>query len=796
MSVHENYTPRLPGSRNFSMQLHVLSIVTLLAFAILPFSFLFFSPPGTVLSQGGTDIYHEFLFSRQFGFNELRHGNLPLWNPHLFSGFPFFAGFQSALLYPLNSIFLFLPIETAINTSIVLHVFITGLFMYLWGSFRGLEPIAALLAALLLMLSGAYFPHIYAGHLSNLCTMSWAPLILLAVDGFYEKHSLAWVLLGMFAIVMQILAGHPQYVFYTGITVVLYAVMLSFVTARRGQLLLGVMGMYAGGACLGAIQLAPGIAAAAETIRGSGVPYAFVASYSFPPQNLITLLVPHFFGDMHAMPYWGRFHLWEMQLFISITGLAFCFPGALAMEKHGRRIFLAMICLLLLLAFGGSTPLLQFLYDFVPGFNKFRGSSKFIFFLSLFLILLSATGFDAVLKKKKVHRATWLVFLCGAILFAGGALFIRSSVFASESSFPIWEKLLTASAATKGNFYLRTFGISPQFLKSSALWAAWSLLNAAAALLVLSFIAFSVRMHEKIVFLFPLFAIVEILIFSNSYRAGFDVHLLQQPELAELASHLDREARVLNTRHHNLVVRYNMNGIWGYDPGVPRRYAEFMAFSQGRSPDAVSQYMDFPRNSPLYAMLRCRQVIPPAGESIQLADSKEELPRAFLVYDYEVQPGRDDLLAAMASADFDWRRKVLLETVPDPQPERTQISGRVKIREISTDELAIEVMVATPAILVITDSYSKDWRVKAAPESAQQHYTVLPANYILRAIPLQAGHHVFTMEYLPTSFVMGRWLSFFSIFAYVVLVFWCWYKKRRGKSLSFFFVPRPRTRNG
>lgn len=757
--------------------MHAFSILALLVTAILSFSFLFSSPQGTVLSQAGTDIYQEFLFSRQFGFNELRHGNLPLWNPHLFSGFPFFAGFQPALLYPLNGIFLFLPVEVAINGSIVVHVFLTGLFMYLWIAFRGLTPPAALLAGLLLMFCGAYFPHVYAGHLSNLCTMSWAPLILLAVDAFFERRSLSWVLLGMFAIVMQILAGHPQYVFYTGITVVLYAFLLSLRATRRGQLLLGVAGMYAGGACLGAIQLAPGIAAAAESLRGSGVSYAFVSRFSFPPENLLTLLAPHFFGDMAAMPYWGRFYLWETQLFISITGLAFCLPGAISMEKYSRRISLAMLGLLLLLAFGGYTPLLQLLYDFVPGFNRFRGSSKFIFFVSLFLILLAASGFDAILKKKKLPQATWLAFLVGAILFAAGAVFIRSSVLSPESSFSFWKQILTVDAFTKESYFLSSSNLSPEFVKNSGLWAAQGLLQTAAAMLILSTIAFGVRLHEKAVFLFLLFAVVEILFFTNSYRASFALHSLQQPELAELSGQVDREARVLNTPHHNLVVRYNLNDLWGYDPGVPRRYAEFMAFSQGHSPDDAKQYLAFPEVFPLYTMLRCRHHITPAGKDIKLAKGNEEMPRAFLLTDYEVHPRRDDLFAVMASPSFDWRRRVLLETPPEPLPEPAQIPGEVTIREISTDELAIEAQVTSPAILVITDGYSKGWRAKAAPESTQQHYEVLPANYILRAIPLQAGRHVFTLEYLPTSFVLGKWLSLFSLLVYGVLLFRWWYPR-------------------
>jgi uncharacterized membrane protein YfhO len=35
----------------------------------------------------------------------------------------------------------------------------------------------------------------------------------------------------------------------------------------------------------------------------------------------------------------------------------------------------------------------------------------------------------------------------------------------------------------------------------------------------------------------------------------------------------------------------------------------------------------------------------------------------------------------------------------------------------------------------------------------------MPANYCLRAVPLQAGHHKILMEYAPRGFRIGLWIS-------------------------------------
>ena len=73
------------------------------------------------------------------------------------------------------------------------------------------------------MFCGPYFLHIYAGHLPHNAVIVWIPLILLAIDGIVEdSRRLRWALLGCAALSMQILAGHPQYVYYTGIAATLY----------------------------------------------------------------------------------------------------------------------------------------------------------------------------------------------------------------------------------------------------------------------------------------------------------------------------------------------------------------------------------------------------------------------------------------------------------------------------------------------------------------------------------------------------------------------------------------------
>ena len=116
--------------------LFILTIFTLAMFADV----VFFSD-NLILSNNASDIVKQFFYWRDFGFSQLKHGNLALWNPHIFSGAPFLGGFQSALLYPPNVLYLILPVSKAINISIALHVLLIGFFMYLWTSLSKFTPL-------------------------------------------------------------------------------------------------------------------------------------------------------------------------------------------------------------------------------------------------------------------------------------------------------------------------------------------------------------------------------------------------------------------------------------------------------------------------------------------------------------------------------------------------------------------------------------------------------------------------------------------------------------------------------
>ena len=144
------------------------ALILLLALTLAMFSDVLFTSD-RVLSSQSTDLASQFVAWREFSVAELKAGHLPLWNPHIFSGAPFLGGFQAALLYPPNIVYLIFPLAMAINWGIALHVYLFGVLMYFWARERRLSPLSAFVTGAIAMFSGTYFPHIFAGHLPNLC---------------------------------------------------------------------------------------------------------------------------------------------------------------------------------------------------------------------------------------------------------------------------------------------------------------------------------------------------------------------------------------------------------------------------------------------------------------------------------------------------------------------------------------------------------------------------------------------------------------------------------------------------
>ena len=493
------------------------------------------------------------------------------------------GGFQAALLYPPNWIYLILPLAKAINCEIALHVFLLGLFTALWVDRSQLRTLAALFAGSVAMFSGAFFLQVMAGHLAELDSMAWVPLILLALDGLLEEPGAKWVLVAMLAVAMQLMAGHPQVVFSTVVTCGLYGGLRLIRSPRPLRTVLAAVAAAAGAALIDATQIWTGLQAAGEGARQGGLSFAFAGSFSFPPGNFITLLVPFFFGNVTSYPYWGRWWLWEVCLFVGLTGLTMAAIGT-STKLPNNRIRIAMVFVLLWIAIGRYSPLFWVLYHYVPGFSYFRVPAMFGFEATLFLAMLAGLGADRVLGSPRGAKGTAMALLIGAIgLAALGAGLLRGVSG--------WSAMLRAIGASGQSFAPPQYYSDVGFIEAARRFAASRCLIAATVLLILAALFLLRASRPAAAYALVIFGLAEGFAFARTSVSTFP---LASRVPAAVRQYLDAHPGDYRTLGlENSAIAIGANDIWGYDPVVPGRYGQLVRYSQDGKPDESGTDLNF-----------------------------------------------------------------------------------------------------------------------------------------------------------------------------------------------------------
>ena len=731
------------------------------------FADVLFTGKALVLSSMGTDIANMYIYWRPFAADQLRHGRVPLWNPYVFCGQPFLGWALGGVLYPPNWLDLVLALPRSINFGIALHVFLAGLFTYIWALRRGLHPLAGIVSAALFMFSGAYFLHVYAGHLMLLYGLAWTPLILTSVDEWIRAQEPGWMLVGVFAIAMQLFVGDLQGWFYTALVAGLLTIFQANKIRRPLKVLLGLLAMYAGAAALGSVQLLTSLQAGSESVRGGGVSYEFASMVSFAPENLLTLLAPGFFGNMTTVPYWGRWYLWEMCLFIGIGGLSLAVYGAVYGRRDFRRVLVPMTIILVILAFGSNTPLFPILYRWMPGFDHLRGNAKFIVHASLLMAMLAGAGLDHLLQVPRTHKGYALALWITGIIVGTTALEIHSAAQAPASN-NWWAHAMQSVYATQESYPPPATYTDAASIQKAGTFAAHGLFVAAGEFLAVGALFFFAGASRKAIYALALLTIAEIFVFARATRATFE---MPDTESHNLKAFMDRhpgDYRIFYQRTPNMAMWLGREDVWGYAPSTLKRFTEFMAFTQGQSPEGVSLYVEMTQFHPLQALLRWRYAFIATRDGDRILTAKSFMSHLQLLQEYRVIAGRDAIFQAMTSPTFDPQQQVILETEPNSAPTPFPEIGTATIVDSSAGHLTIEADLPHPAILLITDAYSNGWHAHPLESSVQDTYQVLPADYTLQAVPLAAGHHHFQLDYLPAAYQEGKWISLASIILFMV----------------------------
>ena len=727
----------------------------------------------------GGDIGTEVYFHQLFAFKSFDKG-LPLWNPYSFCGLPFVCEMHPGLFYPLNWLQVLLPLSLAMNLLEVLHIFIAGVVTYLWvGTFTASRS-GRLLAAIAYMLGMPFFLHSLAGHAVLIRTAAWIPLWFWMTERIMQRSTFARGIQAGLVLGMMILSGHVAILFHISIGLGIYIAvrLIQIATATRSAaapgrsvLALAVMSLVALG--LSAVQLLPVWEFSRHSAR-SAAGVDFAGTFSLPPENLATYVVPQFFGGRpdSPNPYWGRWDfVWENNAYCGLIPLILA-VWVVVRRRGAVATALAITALIsLALALGKYSPLWRGLIPIIPGGTLFRGYNHLILVASVCVAGLAAFGFDALavwVRNRSSGRKPWgLLYLVVVVAVVQAYLCTQPAV---ES---ITEKVAAADDRVTGNEPLLRQGKSPQdvvaqrlhFVRRAALWSAGVLVVGAA---VVALALMQPKRSSVILSALMIVTAVDMVVTARAYVEWENLQTLHWGgEALELMDLNGGNHRILDaTLRGNCNIAHRLPGVMGFNPILIRRVIELQNVSMGLPRDAFNQYGRVPGgriSKGLRAMGLKYVVVEPKSKTadtppddVDLIQIPSPMPRAFVVYDYEVLDD-ERALTMVAKDDFPWHRKVVLA---EPVEFAAQADGTGSARIIAEDHHSITIDVQTdrPGWLVLADTFYPGWSATLDGRSL----AVCRADYAFRAVPVEHGGTV-VMSFLPATLVWGGVITLLTI---------------------------------
>ncbi len=718
---------------------------------------------------------------QQFASEMWRSGNVPLWNPFVGNGASLAANLQSAVFYPLNVLYLLLPVEQAMGYTAVLHAILAGLAMYAWGRAFGLRTLPALVGALAFQLSQFFIARF--GFLSITATFPWLAIWLWRAEVLAQRRprSVSDALWLALAIGLGLLAGHAQTAGLGLIVVALYAAIRLIQETRRlgdketrnhllsaiGHLLLAlVMGV-----ALAAVQLLPSSELAAQSQRTGGLDYEFAVTHSLHPLRLLTFLAPDLQGHPADGNFWGYDNYLENAGYVGVWALLMSMfalsnlKSQVSNLKSATWFFGATIAVSLLIALGRFAPFFPLLFRALPGASLFQGPARLLSVYTLAVAALTSIGTEQLLSGDRLRSLgrILLVAAMGVLLagIAGATLIHIRAVFVR----PVIQLGVTLGACAAYLAFRPNFppaGGGARFklwqialigvVAVDLLVADWRLNPTTDASLYRNPTVSASAVRTAVAGRVLWFADDETDIKFNRYLS----FIKSGPEDAAYWLGL-RETLLPNTAMIERVPTAN-----NFDSLLVSRYNDVVTLLN-KLPEAdalrVSGVMDAryivsPRELPLPVVQR--------GADVTVYRNDAALGRAWIVSQARVV---SDSVAALTDPSFDPRQVVQISTRSVKSPISKEGTagaiGTIQSLQDSPNAVTIHAESESGGFLVLADTFYPGWQATLDGTPVE----ILRANHAFRAVVFPPGEHTVVFRYAPLSFRVGGAISLLSLIA-------------------------------
>ncbi len=380
--------------------------------------------------------------------DSLRSGILPIWNPAINFGTPYYSFIGMPVWYPSTIIFAFLGYPTrSVGAEYVIHIAFACFGMYLLAkdsitSKKQSNPsisFAAVAAGLFYGFSTVFLSN--AEHIMIVISATWIPFVLLFARKYLRDSKIISLLISGWFAGLIILGGYPELL--VALFIVLFPFFLYYNPRRKSMLthifssasryiLLGLFTLFSS-----AITVIPFIFNMKYVVRMSQAVGTTVVPYS--PVMLISMFLPKVslftpINDISMINFYMG-----LLTFISIP--------ALCANKDKNKLFnLSIVAFSFLMILGPTSFLHSLFYRFFPMFDtlRFPGTWKSIF--SLFLLSASVNIWNDVMENNHDSLIDTILATCKKlliVLFTGGfGIFLFSNLTELKNSITISESFV------------------------------------------------------------------------------------------------------------------------------------------------------------------------------------------------------------------------------------------------------------------------------------------------------------------------------------------------------------------
>jgi hypothetical protein len=790
--MHIIFSGQLPHRRAFLVE--IIIVAALLALLTAGFFWQILFTPAW-MPAGGGDLAPFLYPNYHFAAQQLRQGQIPLWNPHLYSGAPFAADIQSGLFYPVNLLIFFLAPEITyewLEYLAVFHFWLAGLTMYLClrllkplatdrRPLKSLSPLPAFAGALAFEFSDLFIVHF--GNLNMIAVAAWLPLIFLLFQRSLAQNSLGLAAAAGAVLALVTLAGHIQITLFILLTLGLYTLWhigFTIYDLRRPfairHSLFAILLTLAVTIGLAALLLFPAYELSRYTPRAE-LPYPAAAEFSLHPAQLVGLLLPNYFGRDPAL-HWGPWQRVEtgyiglMTLLLALIGIRL-YPGQL------KGFFVALGLAALLLAMGDYTVLHGWLYAFLPGFDQLRAPARFILLLDFSLATLAAMGLhclvqplDQAARDKLSALLKILTWGLGGLLMVALPLSYLALLITQDRNPAIFNRAAGAVTGVITFALLAVAALVVLHLIYRGRLTGWGAGLAAIALIGLDL--FTLGHNVDVGYTNPVkgfdhpAALAFLQADPNPYRIEVttDVWHLWQP---------------------NTALRHGLDDVWGlYNPLT---LADTTLYWSGAPPRHTGRYNFLGVKYIIASKAGAPadgNIVPVFNEdpNINVYLNQDALPRAFFVGQALVAPNHDAAWQAIRADNFDPATTVILEETEAGPPRLPAAAppphSRLSFLQYDPDAVTIAIETDQSGYLVLPDAYYPGWQATIDG----QPVPIWRANYAFRAVYVPEGQHKVQFEFNPPIWQVGLIVSGVTLLGLSGWAGWRWTKRAKKESID------------